>query len=128
MTGYIEALEDLTLRNTNFRQVLFTAEHIQLVLMCLQPGEEIGVETHPGVDQFFRVESGEARFLFDERDERTVHAGDAVVVPAKTRHNVTNPSKTKPLKLYTLYSPPNHPAGTVHETRAQAAAAEPAHA
>jgi mannose-6-phosphate isomerase-like protein (cupin superfamily) len=128
MKEYVGAIEGLTLKNTFFRQVLFTAEHAQLVVMCLQPGEEIGDEVHANVDQFFRIEQGEARFVLDGKEERLVHDGDAVVVPAKTRHNVINASKTEPLKLYTIYSPPNHPAGTVHKTKAEATAAEPAHA
>jgi mannose-6-phosphate isomerase-like protein (cupin superfamily) len=128
MTGYIGAIEGLTLENGCFRQVLFTAEHAQLVLMSLLPGEEIGAEVHAGVDQFFRIESGEARFVFDGNEERLVRSGDAVVVPAKTRHNVINASKSEPLKLYTIYSPPNHPDGTVHETKADAEAAERSHA
>lgn len=124
MTGYVGALEEQALRNSYFRQVLFTATHAQLVLMCLQPGEDIGNEVHPNVDQFFRIERGEARFVFDEKEERFVHGGDGVVVPAGTYHNVINTSKTAPLKLYTIYSPPNHPDGTVHKTKAEAQAAE----
>jgi mannose-6-phosphate isomerase-like protein (cupin superfamily) len=127
MTGYVGAIEDLALRNTYFRQVLFTAKHAQLVVMCLQPGEEIGDEVHNDVDQFFRIERGEARFVFNEKEERLVHDGDGVVVPARTYHNVINASKTAPLKLYTIYSPPNHPDGTVHKTKAEAEAAEKAH-
>lgn len=128
MTGYVGAIEELALRNTYFRQVLFTATHAQLVLMCLQPSEEIGDEVHANVDQFFRIERGEARFVFDEKEERFVHAGDGVVVPAGTYHNVINESKTAELKLYTIYSPPNHPDGTVHKTKADAEAAEKSHA
>ena len=128
MKEYVGSIEDLTLKNSNFRQVLFTATHAQLVVMCLQPGEDIGDEVHAGVDQFFRIESGSAKFVFDEKKERLVHAGDAIVVPAGTYHNVINPSKTAQLKLYTIYSPPNHPDGTVHKTKAEADAAEIAHA
>jgi len=128
MTGYVGAIEELALRNTYFRQVLFTAKHAQLVVMCLQPGEEIGDEVHANVDQFFRIERGEARFVFDEKEERFVHGGDAVVVPAGTYHNVINASETAQLKLYTIYSPPNHPDGTVHKTKAEAEAAEKSHA
>jgi mannose-6-phosphate isomerase-like protein (cupin superfamily) len=128
MTGYVGAIEELALKNTYFRQVLFTAKHAQLVLMCLQPGEEIGDEVHTHVDQFFRIERGEARFVFDEKEERLVHDGDAVVVQAGTYHNVINASKTAQLKLYTIYSPPNHPDGTVHKTKAEAEAAEKSHA
>src|SRR5512141_590920 len=108
MTGYVGALEDLTLRNSHFRQVLFTGEHAQLVVMCLQPGEEIGDEVHPNVDQFFRIEQGEARFVLNETEYREAGGGDAVVITAGTYHNVINTSQTKQLKLYTIYSPPNH--------------------
>ncbi|MBI4915024.1 MAG: cupin domain-containing protein [Acidobacteria bacterium] len=128
MTGYVGAIEELALRNTYFRQVLFTSTHAQLVLMSLQPGEEIGDEVHADVDQFFRIEGGDARFVFNEKEERLVHAGDGVVVPAGTYHNVINASKAAPLKLYTIYSPPNHPDGTVHKTKSEAEAAEKSHA
>ena len=125
MIEYIGSIERQTLENTFFRRVLFTGPHSQLVVMCLQPGEAIGDEVHPKVDQFFRIERGDAKFVFREKDEHTVHEGDAVVVPAGTYHNVVNASKTAPLKLYTIYSPPNHPDGTVHKTKAEAEAAEP---
>jgi mannose-6-phosphate isomerase-like protein (cupin superfamily) len=126
MTGYVGAIESQTLQNTSFRRVLFTGKHAQLVVMCLQPGEAIGDEVHPNVDQFFRIEQGEARFVFNGKEEHVVRAADAVVVPAGTYHNVINASKTTPLKLYTIYSPPNHPDGTVHKTKAEAEAAEAA--
>ncbi len=119
MTGYVGSIEKKTLKNTNFREVVFTGKHAQLVVMCLKPNEDIGFEVHSTVDQFFRVEEGEAKFVLAGKEHR-VPAGDAVVVPAGTRHNVINASPTLPLKLYTLYSPPNHPAGTVHETKADA--------
>ncbi len=124
MTGYVGPIESQTLKNTYFRQVLFTGAHCQLVVMCLQGGEEIGNEVHPGTDQFFRIEEGEARFVFNGKEEHLVHNGEAVVVPAGTFHNVINASKTNPLKLYTVYSPPNHPAGTIHKTKAEAEKAE----
>jgi mannose-6-phosphate isomerase-like protein (cupin superfamily) len=124
MVGYVGAIETETLKNTNFRQVLFTGKHAQLVVMCLQPGEEIGDEVHPKTDQFFRIEQGEAKFIFGEKKEYIVRDGGAVVVPAGTYHNVINTSKTTQLKLYTVYSPPNHPAGTVHATKAEADGAE----
>ena len=124
MTEYVGAIEKQALENTYFRQVLFTARNVQLVVMCLRPGEEIGDEVHSNVDQFFRIEQGEAKFVFNEKEERRVHDGDAVVVPAGTYHNVVNTSKTAMLKLYTIYSPPNHPAGTVHKTKTEAEAAE----
>jgi mannose-6-phosphate isomerase-like protein (cupin superfamily) len=126
MTGYVGPIEDQTLKNTYFRQVLFTGKNTQLVLMCLEPGEEIGNEVHEHVDQFFRIEQGTARFVFNGKEEHKVHANEAVVVPAGTHHNVINTSKTAQLKLYTLYSPPNHPDGTIHKTKADAEAAEAA--
>ncbi|MGE5232991.1 MAG: cupin domain-containing protein [Acidobacteriota bacterium] len=119
MTGYVGSIEKKTLKNTNFREVLFTGEHSQLVTMCLRPGEDIGSEVHPDSDQFFRVEEGEARFVIAGQ-EYAVHAGDAVLIPAGTRHDVINASSSLPLKMYTLYSPPGHPAGTVHEKKADA--------
>jgi len=124
MAGYVGPIEKATEKNKYFRQVLFTGEHLQLVVMCLQPKEEIGNEVHPDVDQFFRIEEGEARFVFEGKERHTVSAGDAVVVPAGTFHNVINTSATKPLKLYTIYTPPNHPEGTVHKTKAEAESAE----
>jgi mannose-6-phosphate isomerase-like protein (cupin superfamily) len=126
MTAFVGPIESLTLKNAWFRQVLFTGAHSQLVVMCLQPGEEIGNEMHPGVDQFFRVEQGEAGFVFDGNEPRLVRDGDAVLVQAGTYHNVLNTSKTIALKMYTIYSPPNHPDGTVHKTKADAEAAEAA--
>ena len=124
MTGYVGSIEKATLNNPFFRQVLFTGEHSQLVVMCLQPGEDIGEEIHPAVDQFFRLEEGNAKFVFDGTEEHVVENGDAVVVPGGTRHNVINTSSTSALRLYTVYSPPNHPHGTVHKTKADAIAAE----
>ena len=124
MSNYVGSIETQTLKNAYFRQVLFTGKHTQLVVMCLQPGEEIGNEMHPNVDQFFRIEQGEARLVFGEKEEHLVRDGDAVVVPAGTYHNVVNTSKTAALRLYTLYSPPNHPDGTVHKTKTEAEAAE----
>lgn len=124
MVGYVGAIETETLKNRYFREVLFTGKHAQLVVMCLQPGEEIGDEVHPDTDQFFRIEQGEAKFIFNEKEEHIVRSGEAVVVPAGTFHNVINTSKVAQLKLYTVYSPPNHPAGTVHATKAEADAAE----
>jgi mannose-6-phosphate isomerase-like protein (cupin superfamily) len=126
MTGYVGPIEKATLNNGFFRQVVFTGKHSQLVVMCLQPNEEIGNEVHSNVDQFFRIEEGNAKFVFNDKEEHIVGDGDAVVVPAGTFHNVINTSATKPLKLYTVYTPPNHPDGTVHKTKAEADAAEAA--
>ena len=127
MTAFVGDIEKLTKMNDNFREVLFTAKHTQLVVMCLKGGEEIGREVHGDVDQFFRIEEGEAEFLFNDVERHHVKPDGAVIVPAGTIHNVINLSKTKNLKLYTLYSPPNHPENTVHATKADADAAEEHH-
>ena len=125
MTGYVGPIEKETEENNYFRRVLFTGKHSQLVVMCLQPGEEIGNEVHPNVDQFFRIEKGSARFVFHNgKEKHSVRASGAVVVPAGTWHNVINTSMSRPLKLYTIYTPPQHPDGTVHKTKAEAEAAE----
>jgi mannose-6-phosphate isomerase-like protein (cupin superfamily) len=124
MTGFFGPIEEQTVKNDYFRQVVFTGKYCQLVLMCLQPGEEIGNEVHEKVDQFFRIEQGDAKFVLNGSEEHTVRANDAAIVPAGTYHNVINTSKTRQLKLYTVYSPPNHPAGTVHKTKAEADSAE----
>lgn len=125
MVAYVGNIEKETLDNEYFRHVLFTTQHEQLVVMCLKPGEEIGNEVHPKTDQFFRIEEGEAKFVFDSKEKHIVGDGAAVVVPAGTYHNVINESKTKMLKLYTIYSPPNHLDGAIHKTKADALAAEP---
>ncbi len=124
MTGYVGPIEKATLDNDYFRHVLYTGAHAQLVVMCLQPGEEIGNEVHPAVDQFFRIEQGQARFIFDGKEVHLVGDGGAVVVPAGTYHNVINTSSTHHVRLYTIYSPPQHPDGTIHKTKADAEAAE----
>jgi mannose-6-phosphate isomerase-like protein (cupin superfamily) len=124
MAGYTVAIEKKTLANNYFRQVLFTGKHAQLVVMCLKAGEDIGNEVHKKVDQFFRIEQGKAIFVFNGREKHLVNNGDAVIVPAGTFHNVINASKTAKLKLYTIYSPPNHPDKTVHKTKVQAEKAE----
>lgn len=124
MAGYVGPIEDLTSKNDYFRQVLFTGRYCQLVVMSLKPGEEIGREVHDHVDQFFRIEEGEAKFIFNDKEEHQTRPGDGIVVAAGTVHNVINTSKTQALKLYTLYAPPNHPDGTVHKTKAEAEAAE----
>ncbi len=124
MAGYVGPIEKQTLRNNYFRQVLITGKHAQLVVMCLQPGEEIGIEVHEIVDQFFRIEQGEAAFIFGGKEKHLVRDGDAVIVPAGIYHNVINASKTTAMKLYTIYSPPNHPDKTVHKTKAESEKAE----
>ena len=123
MAGYKGEIEELTLKNSYFRQVLFTAPHSQLVLMSLKPKEEIGMEVHPENDQFFRFESGEGKVII-AGEEFSVADGDAVIVPAGTEHNIINTSGDKELKLYTIYSPAHHPDGTVHKTKEEALEAE----
>jgi len=123
--AFVGSIEKQTLKNNYFRKVIFTGKHSQLVLMTLKPREEIGNEVHPHVDQFFRIEAGEAKFVLNNGKEKHIAKnGYAVIVPAGTYHNVINNSKTKKLKLYTVYSPPNHPAGTIHKTKAEAERAE----
>ena len=119
MTGYVTNIESDTLENDDYRRVLFTGENIQLVLMTLQPGEEIGLEVHEEHDQFIRVETGSGRAILNG-EKHKLEDGVAVVIPAGTEHNVINTSRNEPLKLYTLYSPPEHPDGTVHKTKAEA--------
>lgn len=123
MMGFHTNIEAETLSNSNFRKVLFTGAHSQLVVMSLLPGEEIGMETHPNVDQFFRFESGEGKAVLNG-EEVLFKADDVLIVPAGTEHNIINTSTAEHLKLYTIYSPANHPEGTVHATKADAMAAE----
>jgi mannose-6-phosphate isomerase-like protein (cupin superfamily) len=119
MKGFVQDIESLAVRNDDFRRVLYTARHCQLVVMALKPGEEIGAEVHQ-LDQFFRVEDGTGEIVLD--GVRTaVRAGFAIVVPAGADHNIINTGNA-PLKLYTLYAPPNHRDGVVHPTRADAEA------
>lgn len=106
MKGYVADIEDLTEHNSDFRQVLYTGHHLQLVLMALQPGEDIGMETHATHDQFFRIEKGKGEVEIDGVTHR-IKGGDGIVVPAGARHNLTN-TGDKPLRLYTIYGPPNH--------------------
>lgn len=122
MKGFVDDLEELTEGNTDFRRVVYTGKHLQLVLMCLQPGEEIGEEVHQDHDQFFRIEEGQGEVWID--GQRSAVKGDvAVIVPAGARHNVVN-TGDEPLKLYTLYGPPDHKDGVVHATKADAEASE----
>jgi mannose-6-phosphate isomerase-like protein (cupin superfamily) len=123
MAGYVTNIEEDTLANEDFRRVLFTGPHAQLVLMTLRPGEDIGLETHAGHDQFIRIEAGQGYVQLD--GERTaIEDGSAFVIPDGVEHNVVNTSSSDSLRLYTLYSPPEHPDGTVHHTKAEAEAAE----
>jgi mannose-6-phosphate isomerase-like protein (cupin superfamily) len=120
--GFIGDIEDRTEGNRDFRRVLYTGPHMQLVLMSLQPGEELGEEVHENTDQFFRVEEGKGEVSIDGRETR-IDSDVAIVIPAGTRHNIRNTGH-KDLKLYTLYAPPEHPHGTVHRTKASAEGAE----
>lgn len=126
MAGYAVDIEKATLDNTYFRKVLFTGPKSQLVLMTLKPGEDIGKETHDDIDQFVRVEAGTGKAVIDGK-EHALKDGSAVVIPAGSEHNVINTSSNEPLKLYTLYTPPEHPDGTVHKTKAEAEADEHDH-
>lgn len=131
MLGWIGDIETLTEGNTNFRTVLYTGTHTQLTVMSLKPGEEIGREVHGHLDQFLRVEEGHARLELGKTEDTIDETHDlkddwAVIVPAGTWHNVVN-TGSGDLKLYSLYSPPEHPDGTVHKTKADADAAEHEH-
>lgn len=123
MKGFNGNIEQLTLDNTDFRRVLYTAKHAQLVLMSLKPGEEIGEETHTENDQFFRFEAGQGMVIIDG-NEYAVTDGSAIIVPAGARHNVINVSNQDDLKLYTLYAPSHHKDGIVRTTRKEAMANE----
>ena len=123
MKGFVISLESETKKNGDFRRVLYTGKHSQLVLMSLKPGEEIGMETHGDVDQFFRFDEGEGKVVIDGV-EHLVKNGTGVVVPAGAKHNVINTSKQKELKLYTIYSPPEHQDKVVRHTKAEALAKE----
>lgn len=122
MKGFVEDIEALTEGNKDFRRVLYTGKHLQLVLMALKPGEEIGEEVHADHDQFFRVETGKGEVSID--GQRTaIESDDAIVVPAGAKHNVVNTGE-EPLKLYTIYGPPDHKDGIVRATKAEAEATE----
>lgn len=121
MKGFVTNLEQDTTANGDFRRVLYTGHHTQLVLMTLQPGEEIGSEVHPNIDQFFRFDEGEGKVVIDGV-EHEVKDGFGAIVPAGAEHNVINTSADKPLKLYTLYSPAEHIDGTIRHTKADAIA------
>ena len=122
MQGFVDDIEDLTERNDDFRRVLYTGRYLQLVLMAIAPGEEIGEEVHEDHDQFFRIEDGKGVVVID--GARTpIESDDAIVVPAGARHNVIN-TGDDPLKLYTIYGPPEHMDGVVRTTRAEAEASE----
>jgi len=123
MKAYFGNIEKETLENNNFRKVLFTGPQSQLVVMSLKPGEEIGKEIHDNHDQFIRIEEGKAEVIVDG-ETRVLNDDEVVVIPAGAEHNVINASEAKDLKLYTIYSPAEHPEGTVHQTKAEADQAE----
>ena len=123
MKGFIANIERETASNTDFRRVLYTGKHSQLVLMSLLPNQEIGMEVHPDNDQFFRFEKGQGKVIIDG-NEYEVKDGSAVIVPAGAQHNVVNVSKNDGLKMYTIYSPAHHKDGTVHATKAIAESSE----
>lgn len=120
MQGYSTNIEKDSLENNNFRKVLYTTKNTQLVVMSLQPGEEIGAEVHD-VDQFIRCEAGQGKAIVDNK-EHELNDGWVIVVPAGANHNIINMSQEKPLKLYTLYAPPHHRDGVIHKTKADAEA------
>ena len=122
MKGFVADIEELTERNSDFRRVVYTGKNLQLVLMAIEPGRDIGEEVHEDRDQFFRVEKGKGEVLIDG-NRSSIEADDAVIVPAGAPHNIVN-TGDEPLQLYTLYAPPEHPDGTVHVTKAAAEAAE----
>ncbi|MBT4577311.1 cupin domain-containing protein [Candidatus Woesearchaeota archaeon] len=126
MTGYKTNIEKETLENDNYRKVLFTGQKIQLVVMSLKPGEDIPLETHTGIDQFIRVEQGEAYVKIDET-EYNLKDDDVVVIPSGTAHYVKNTSEDRDLKLYSIYADPEHEEGTIHTTKEEADAAEHHH-
>ena len=121
MKGFKSNIENDTLKGKNFRKVLYSGEHLQLVLMSLLPNEEIGLETHPDNDQFFRFESGQGKCIINGI-EHLILKGDTIIVPAGTKHNVINTSNEKMLKFYTIYSPPHHEDGIIRETKQEAEA------
>lgn len=120
MLGYVAEIEELTGKNSDFRKVLYTGKHLQLVLMALKPGEDIGLETHKTHDQFFRIEKGQGEFMIDGIRHK-VKGGDGIIIPAGAKHNVTN-TGDKRLRLYTLYGPPNHVDALVQASKAEAVA------
>ncbi len=119
MKGYKDNIEKLTVENNNFRKVLYTGKHSQLVLMNLKPKEEIGMEVHKDNDQFFRIEKGQGKCIIDG-NEYEIGDGTAIIVPAGSQHNVVNTSDSEDLKLYTIYSPAHHKDGVVHASKEEA--------
>jgi mannose-6-phosphate isomerase-like protein (cupin superfamily) len=126
MAGYVGKIEEKAVKNNYFREVVFTGKNCQLVVMSLRPGEEIGSEVHKNVDQFFRVEEGRGKVIIDS-EETLVINGAGIVIPAGSEHNVINLSSKSDLKLYTIYSPPQHKDGIIHKTKKEAMADETDH-
>jgi mannose-6-phosphate isomerase-like protein (cupin superfamily) len=131
VTGWVDDIEKATLANDTFRTVLFTGAHLQMTVMCIQPGEEIGVEKHDDLDQFIRIEQGSGQVQMgpaedDLSEVRDIEDDWAAIIPGGTWHNVVN-TGSEPLRLYSIYTPPEHPEGTVHETKVEADAAEHDH-
>lgn len=126
MSGYIQNIEQETLQNENFRKVVYTWTHMQLVVMSLQPQEEIGLEVHHHEDQFIRVEQGEGKAILWDQEHHIAH-DIALIIPAGMKHNVINTSTTETLKLYTIYAPSHHPENTIHVTKKEADEAEEHH-
>lgn len=126
MSGFSINIEEATLQNPNFRQVLYTTPRSQLVIMTIEPGDDIGLEKHADHDQFIRVEAGVGEALLDG-EKHVLEDGVALVIPAGTEHNIINTSASEKMRLYTLYTPPEHPDGIVHETKAVADEYEKTH-
>jgi len=124
MKGYNANIEKDTLENSNFRKVLYTGKHSQLVLMALKPNEDIGMEVHPDNDQFFRFEAGQGKAIIDG-NEYMLENGSVIIVPAGSEHNIINTSDSEELKLYTIYSPAHHKDGVIRATKAEAEADSP---
>jgi mannose-6-phosphate isomerase-like protein (cupin superfamily) len=116
MKGFKSNIEKDALKNENFRKVLYSSKHLQVVLMSLKPGEDIGLETHVSTDQFFRFEGGKGKCIIDG-NEHKVENGDAIVVPAGAKHNVKNTDSVNELKMYTIYAPPQHKDGLINATK-----------
>ena len=119
MKGFKSNIERDTLKNDNFREVIYSGTQLQVVLMSLKPGEDIGLETHPDTDQFFRFEGGRGKCIIDG-NEYTVENGDAVVIPAGSKHNVINTDSVEEFKMYTIYAPPHHKDGLINATKKDA--------
>lgn len=126
MKGYLDNIEEITLNNKYFRKVLFTGQNMQLVVMSIDPNEDIGSEIHNQNDQFLRVEAGEGQVIIDGQEGK-IEDGSAIIIPAGSEHNIINTSPDKPLKLYTIYAPPHHKDGVIHQTKSEALADEEDH-